>query len=217
MHLATNNIRNMFKSQLAYLGKDAPMLEIIGAAFVANEDTIFGTVNEAYVEREIAWYKSMSLNVQDLMHTPKIWKQIATVDGYINSNYGWCIYSPKNDYQYMSVLKELQANPESRRGTMIYNRPNMHDDAIRDGMNDFICTNAVNYFIRDNKLHCVVQMRSNDAVFGYKNDYYWQQYVLNELAEDLHIEVGNMHWQVGTLHVYPRHYYLVEGDDNGSN
>ena len=53
-----------------------------------------------------------------------------------------------------------------------------------DGKNDFICTNAVTYYIRDNCLQSVVQMRSNDVVFGYKNDYAWQLYVLEQMVSD---------------------------------
>ena len=82
--------------------------------------------------------------------------------------------------------------------------------------NDFICTNAVTYYIRDNILHAVVQMRSNDVVFGYKNDYAWQRYVLNKLKDDLNsmqdnlIEEGHIIWQVQNLHVYERHFHLVK-------
>ena len=36
-------------------------IELVGANFVADEPLIFGTVNEDYVERELAWYKSKSL------------------------------------------------------------------------------------------------------------------------------------------------------------
>ena len=47
------------------------------------------------------------------------------------------------------------------------------------GMSDFICTNAVSYMIRDDELISVVQMRSNDVVYGYKNDYAWQKWMQN--------------------------------------
>jgi thymidylate synthase len=53
-------------------------------------------------------------------------------------------------------------------------------------------------------------MRSNDVVFGYKNDYAWQQYVLKTLASDLGIEPGAIQWQVQNLHVYERHFNLVK-------
>ena len=92
---------------------------------------------------------------------------------------------------------------------MIYNRPSMHTDSCTNGMKDFMCTNAVTYFIKNNKLNCVVQMRSNDIVYGYKNDYAWQKYVLDKLAKDLNVEIGDIHWQVASLHMYPRHFKLL--------
>jgi thymidylate synthase len=82
-------------------------------------------------------------------------------------------------------------------------------------MSDFMCTNAVQYLIRDGKLHALVYMRSNDAVFGYKNDYAWQKYVLQQLLNDLNnnwmnLEEGNIYWNVASMHVYERHFHLID-------
>ena len=71
------------------------------------------------------------------------------------------------------------------------------------------------YYIRDNMLHATVQMRSNDVVFGYKNDYAWQKVVQERLLEDLYyngiqLELGYLYWQVQNLHVYERHFDLVK-------
>jgi thymidylate synthase len=57
-------------------------------------------------------------------------------------------------------------------------------------------------------------MRSNDVVFGYKNDYAWQLYVLEQLRAELYyhglsVETGDIHWQVQNLHVYEKHFDLV--------
>jgi len=52
-------------------------------------------------------------------------------------------------------------------------------------------------------------MRSNDVVFGYKNDYAWQVHVHEQLANDLGVIPGEIHWNVGSLHVYERHFNLV--------
>ena len=81
-------------------------------------------------------------------------------------------------------------------------------------MSDFICTNAVQYLIRDGKLEVVVQMRSNDAIFGYRNDYAWQKYaqdlVLDKLASHgLVYEPGNIIWNAASLHIYKRHFELI--------
>lgn len=233
----TSDIREQFKrllsaEQFTTVNREASMtalagnttIEIVGATFLANEDAIFGEVNWDYVAREEEWYNSMSLNVNDIPGgAPAIWKAVADKDGFINSNYGWCIYSPDNTAdevkiqddgtfynQFKFARAELQKNPESRRAIMIYTRPSMWVDYNKNGRSDFMCTNTVQYLIRGGKLISIVNMRSNDAVFGYKNDRAWQRHVQEKLAKELNVEVGDLIWQVGSLHVYSRHYHLVD-------
>lgn len=220
------NIRDMFAQ--AYLNKEftidrlgSKTIEIIGASFIANEESIFGTVNQDYVQRELDWYKSMSTSVHDIYGNdkpaPQAWIHSADKDGHINSNYGLLIYSEKYHNQFKQVAQELIKNPDSRRASMIYTRPSIWLEYNENGRSDFICTNSVTYYIRDNKLHCVVQMRSNDAWAGYRNDYAWQKHVLKELLSyisartgDYDLKLGDIHWQVQNLHVYERNFYLVD-------
>lgn len=186
-------------------------IEIVGAQFVATDEIIFGKENRDYIERELEWYKSMSLFVADIPgKTPLIWEQVASSEGKINSNYGWCVFHEDNHNQFDNVVKELQKNPDSRRAQMIYTRPSMHYDYNVNGMSDFMCTNTVQYLIRGGRLVSLVSMRSNDAVFGYKNDFAWQKYVAERLAERLDIQVGDIIWNVGSLHVYERHFNLLQ-------
>ena len=190
-------------------------IEIIGASFLADKPAIFGTVNEAYVDAELKWYESESTNITDIYpegdkEPPQAWQYTANIHGEINSNYGHLIYSEKYYNQFENVVLELHKNKDSRRASMIYQRPSIWKEYNENGKNDFICTNAVTYYIRDDKLSCVVQMRSNDVVFGYKNDFAWQQFVLNELAEELSVESGDIVWQAQNLHVYERHFDLVK-------
>jgi thymidylate synthase len=187
-------------------------IEMIGATFEADEPTIFGDVNDDYIQRELDWYKSMSLYVDDIPGiTPAIWKQVADRGGKINSNYGWAIYHKDNYLQYANVLNELQFSPNSRRAVMIYTRPTMWNDYNRDGMSDFMCTNTVQYMIRNGQLVVIVQMRSNDVVFGYRNDYAWQKYVAFHMTKDLKLtKQPKIIWHVGSLHVYERHFDKVK-------
>ena len=188
-------------------------IEMIGASFLATEPAIFGTPNTDYINAEIDWYLGGSTNIYDIYvdeDPPKAWEYSANRHGEINSNYGHLIFSDIYYRQYDNVLTELLENPDSRRAAMIYNRPSIWTEYNQNGKNDFICTNAVTYYIRNDELQCVVQMRSNDVVYGYKNDYAWQQYVLETLAKDLGIRPGFMTWQVQNLHVYERHFHLVK-------
>lgn len=189
-------------------------IEIIGANLTASDEALFGKLDYDYLHREEQWYDSMSLNVNDIPGgAPQVWKAVATKEGLINSNYGWTTYSPENGAQFDKVIAELKKNLESRRAIVIYTRPSMWEEYNKDGRSDFMCTNAVQYLVRDGAVHAVVQMRSNDAVFGYKNDRAWQHTVLSRVAEKLELPVGDLHWNAGSLHVYERHFFLVDHFD----
>lgn len=185
-------------------------VDIIGAQFIADDDHIFGKPDEDYIERELEWYESKSLNVNDLKNTPKIWKSVADENGIINSNYGWCIYSEDNHDQYSNCLWELRRNPLSRRATMIYNRPSMWYEYATNGRSDFMCTFATQHFVRNGKLISLVYMRSNDAWAGFRNDLAWQKTVATKLAKDLDVEIGDIIWHAGSLHLYESQFYLIE-------
>jgi thymidylate synthase len=199
-------------------------IEIIGASFHADEPAIFGEVNQEYVNAELDWYLSGSTNINDIYgkdrEPPQAWQYSSDDFGNINSNYGYLIFDPLYYQQYEMVLQELINNSDGRRASMIYTRPSIWIEYNENGKNDFICTNSVTYYIRDNYLHAVVQMRSNDVVFGYKNDYAWQRFVLDRLANDINtasenmfeddVRPGNIIWQVQNLHVYERHFHLVK-------
>jgi thymidylate synthase len=191
------------------------MLEIINASFIADEDTIFGEPNEDWHRRELNWYLSQSLFVKDIpAPVPAIWKQVASTKGEINSNYGWCIMSTENGDQFVNSIRALRTDVNTRQATMIYTRPSMHKDFNRDGMRDFICTNTAQMMIRGGLLHYIVNMRSNDAVFGFKGDLAWHKFVQNEALSILkntypYLKNGPIYWNAASLHVYPRHHDLV--------
>lgn len=211
-----NTLRERF-AQLRKTGKVVNgTLEIVGESFIADEESIFGQPNQDYIDRELAWYQSGSLNVNDIPGgAPTIWKRVATPTGEINSNYGHLLFSEENGLQFEHVVQALIADPGTRRATAIYTRPSMHADWNRDGMSDFVCTNAVQYLIRENQLVMVVQMRSNDVVFGYRNDYAWHRWTQQQLIKDLaehgiHVEPGSIIWNAASLHIYERHFWILD-------
>lgn len=201
-------------------------IELIGANFLCTEPAIFGTPNQEYINKELAWYESGSTNIYDINGVdsdapPQAWQYAANKHGEINSNYGHLLFSEKYHYQFQRAFDELQANPDSRRAQMIYNRPSIWCEYNEGGKSDFICTNAQTFYIRDGILSMVSQMRSNDVVYGYKNDYAWAQYLMDKFVREWNsladiygehppIEKGMLMWQVMNLHVYERHFHLVK-------
>jgi len=217
-----NDIRQKFielyKNEDFVIDKSgAKVVEIINASFIADEESIFGEVNHDYVQRELAWYLSKSLNVNDIPGgAPTIWKQVADKNGFINSNYGYCVFSEDNGNQFVHAANELIKNPYSRRAAMLYTRPSMHVDYNKNGMSDFMCTYGTQHFIRKGKLITCMLMRSNDAWAGYRNDYAWIKYVhelllshINTVAKTEY-ELGDIYWVAESLHVYERQFYLLD-------
>ena len=192
------------------------LIENIGATFIVDEPYILRETNLDYAQREIEWYESQSLNVYDIPgKVPLIWKQVADKDGFINSNYGWVIFSKENFDQYKNCIRELKRNPDSRRAIMIYNRPSMHYEYNKNGMSDFICTMYNQFFIRNNVLISHYVMRSNDSITGFQNDFYWNLYVQNKVFDELketypELKKGPIIWTASSLHVYERHFKHIE-------
>lgn len=219
----TEDIRDTLKDKLMRQEFDQTgNLSIIAASFIADKPYIIREPNEDYVQRELKWYLSESLNVHDIPgKTPTIWEQVSDKDGFINSNYGWTTFSKDNYSQFDKVVEELSNNKWSRQGVVIFIRPTMHEDSKKNGMHDFICTYCYNFKIEidpeDNKtkLYMIVNMRSNDCVFGYDNDFAFANYVFDRMLEELKkqytdLEKGVMFWRADNFHVYPIHFKHLE-------
>jgi thymidylate synthase len=205
------NIREQFGQKLINEEFVGNTIEIVGASFLADELAIFGEVNSVWNKTELEWYESISLNVNDINgDIPKIWKDVATPDGEILSNYGYMIWSEQNGYQYENVLKKLKSDKNSRQGLMVYCRPSIHQEWNYNGKNDFICTVANTFLIRNDKLVSHYIMRSQDSRFGYSGDRFWAAEVQRRLAKDLDVEAGELIWTTSSQHIYSRHYFLVD-------
>lgn len=217
--LTVQNIREMFIKKLRnedfVIDKSGvKTVEIMGVSYIADEEVIFGTLNIDYAEKELQWYLSESLNVYDIPKTPVIWRNVCDKNGFINSNYGWCVFSKENFEQYKHCLRTLRKDKDSRRAMMHYTRPSMQLEYNLNGMSDYMCTNHVQVLIRNNKLHYILSQRSADALYGYKNDIYWANFIHNKLLNDLkedypELELGDLIHQVGSLHVYERHFNFI--------
>lgn len=211
----TNDVKTWFQAAYQRGEERNGTIEYRGISFEADKPYILREPNQEYIDAEIRWYMSGNLDVDTLAQyygkRVKIWDNVACEHGLINSNYGFLFLSMENYTQFNNVVDKLKRDKFSRQAVAIYNRPSMHNDSVYLGRADFVCTNAVQYFIVNDKLETVVQMRSNDAVFGYNNDYAWQRLTQEMVCAELDgIVPGKITWQVGSMHVYERHYNLLE-------
>ena len=169
-----------------------------------------------YVKAELDWYKSMDLSIigHEGIESNPTWQSCCTKDEKkeTNSNYGWCVFSEENGSQYDNCLEVLKKDKTTRNAIIMYNRPEIYKDYKRDGMHDMICTFMSHFFIRNNKLYMIHNMRSNDIRYGFIcSDLAWNCFVYQNMYEDLKstypdLEVGTIIWTSDSMHLYSRHF-----------
>ena len=160
--------------------------------------------NEDYAEYEWNWYLKGDRDASEIGDRAKIWKKMM-VEGTteVNSNYG---YFWNKNYQLSRVIQELKTNKETRRAIVVHYDINELDRYKYDTP----CNDVLNFYIKDDKLHLTVFARSIDLVFGFCNDQYTFAKLMEMVAFQLDIAVGEMHWMVTNLHIYPRHYDMLK-------
>ena len=196
--------------------------------FDANEWYLdYGTVrptNREYVKQELLWYltKDYCIRGHKGIEDNKIWQSCATENGYVNSNYGALVFGRTvenhNKGQIEYCLELLKKDKCTRQAVMIYTRPSLHwenNDGIHAN-HDFTCTINTQVFItNDDELEYIVNMRSNDAIFGLQNDYCWHKHVYETLFREListypNLKRSKIHWNAGSMHLYERHFELLK-------
>lgn len=195
--------------------------------FDPNEEYIdYGTTrltSRKYVKNELDWYLSLDKSIfgHESIETNPIWKSCATKDkGLVNSNYGNIVFSKVHNglSQFDYAVNKLKEDKCTRQSVIIYTRPSLHwesEDKVHAD-HDFTCTTHTQQFINNNnELIYIVNMRSNDAIFGLQNDYCWHRYVYFKMLDELKtvypdLTVGKIHWNVGSMHVYDRHFDMLK-------
>ena len=159
-----------------------------------------------YAAAEWLWYLSANRSVENIGKLAAIWRQIQDDKSEVESNYGTYL---KPQWQW--VIDELMRDNDTRRATIAINQP--HHKHGND--KDYPCTQYIQFFLRQGKLHLAVNMRSNDAVYGFCNDVFtfsmFQQMMLNELrTRGLDVELGRYFHHAGSFHVYERHFEMMK-------
>tara|TARA_R100000005_G_C4997605_1_gene204286 strand:+ start:1838 stop:2704 length:867 start_codon:yes stop_codon:yes gene_type:complete len=182
--------------------------EVLFRSFIIDNPTNLGIwwpsrkFNETYTIAEFLWYLSRNPNANNIGKFARIWLNIKDNEDNVESNYGCYVFGN----QWNWSVNELTKDKDSRRATFVIGQP-YHKTK---NPNDIPCTQYLQFFIRNNKLHMGVSMRSNDIIFGMSNDIFifclFQQLMYNELKivyPDL--ELGSYYHHAGSLHLYEMH------------
>lgn len=185
-----------------------------------------------YIIAEALWYLSGNDSTEWISKYSAFWNKISDDGKTANSAYGARIFQshPRagsqiqfidnkvwvnindNWNQWQFIIDELVNDLDSRRAVIHIRSP--YDS--RYAKLDVPCTLTLQFFVRDEKLHLVVSMRSSDTILGIANDLpaftLFQELMALNLSEALgrKIEVGEYIHMSNSLHIYERNFELVE-------
>lgn len=181
--------------------------------------------NKKYAENEERWYDSLDRCIKGHpgIETNPTWSRIASDDGIVNSNYGYLVYAKRTtgksqyDYALESLKSSYNGTDSGRQSVIYYAGPDMQwmwNDNV-NAKHDFTCTFNTQQFIRNNRLIYCVNQRSADLIFGTTYDFHHHCRVYKNLFNDLwdsgiHVKKGEIIFNFGSVHVYERHYRLIQ-------
>jgi thymidylate synthase len=190
--------------------------------------------NLKYLLGEFLWYLRGEDTVDGILPYSKFWANIKNdgsnaeyAEGTINSNYGTRLFghsglpafTTRTDaydgiqsiHQWMDTADLLARDKDTRQAIM-----NIHVPSDRHVVNkDVPCTLTLQWLIRDEKLHLIVNMRSNDVILGFTNDVFQftmlQEAMLLQLrATYPELLLGQYYHNAGSMHIYSRHFEMAE-------
>lgn len=167
-------------------------------------------LNLNYCKQELLWYLRADRYDTSIEKHATMWKKLQQDDGGYNSNYGQYIFKGPNS-QFAYVIETLQRDKDSRRAAMVLlNRDHLYHDNT-----DVVCTYAMSFRIRNNRLNMSVNMRSNDLIWGATNDVFCFGMIHRMLLAVLkdfypYLTLGSYTHKADSLHVYERHWPMLE-------
>ena len=165
-----------------------------------------------YMIAEALWYLSGDNKTEWIANYAPFWRDISDDGLTANSAYGARIFKthPRiaqgNLNQWEYIKDELRRDPDSRRAFLHIRTP---DDSII-GSKDVPCTIGLQFFIRDGKLDLVVNMRSSDLVLGISYDVPAFTLLQELMAIELDVPVGTYIHVSNSLHVYEKHFDMLD-------
>jgi len=157
---------------------------------------------------EFAWHLSGSNNLDFIAYYARQWKKYSNDGEFISQScYGHKIFKKTNsvESQWDRLIKLLKYDRYSRRAVLNLYESDQNIDYFAK---DIACVNTVQFLIRNNKLDIIVNMRSNDIIWGLPYDIYLFTMLQERLSLELGVELGKYYHNVGSIHIYERHFSL---------
>lgn len=151
----------------------------------------------------------------------KVWDRIQNPDGTINASYGYMVYHlkdaghPEFSKTFMSqwewAKNRLTLLKKTNQAYIHFNRPK---DQWNENLDQPCCLN-IQFQIRNDQLNLIVNMRSNDLVYGVPYNMLYFVKLMHRMVRELqpvygNLRVGDYYYNTTSLHFYLKHRDKVE-------
>lgn len=163
------------------------------------------------IVHELLWFVSGSTNVTYLRENGvTIWDEWADEEGNLGRVYGaqwrtWLAPDGQAIDQISNVIAQIRNNPDSRRHLVSAWNP-----AEVDRMALPPCHYAFQFYVANGRLSCMFQMRSVDTFLGLPFNLASYALLTHMVAQQCDLEVGDLVWTGGDVHIYSNHIEQVE-------
>ena len=130
------------------------------------------------------------------------------VDGILDFkiNAGWdYTYHDRYSKYLPFVIEELKRNKESRRAVI-----SIRDNEVDSRNKDAACMQSIQYFIRDNKLDCMILFRSNDLPEAFFFNAFGLIKLQEKVAGCLGVQLGTYTHRANSMHCYEKDFPLLK-------
>ena len=149
---------------------------------------------------EFLWYLSGDNQLDFIRYYIKDYQKESDDGKTVYGGYGPRIFCQRGHNQLENVITLLSKQPTSRRA--VIQLFNAEDIAGKERRREIPCTCTLQFMLRDDKLHLIVSMRSNDAFKGLPHDIFAFTMLQEVVARTLGVDVGPYQQFVGNLHLY---------------
>lgn len=195
--------------------RDGECKEILGQQYTLvniNRNFITDPIRKMspwYAAAELLWYLSGTNEIKMIEYYAPQYKRFSD-DGITTwGAYGhrWAADFKDSPNQIEEVINLLRESPQSRRAVITCYSGKKD---LGFSSKDIPCTVSLQFLVREQKLHCICTMRSNDIWLGMPYDIWSFTCLQILIAQELDIEIGSYTHQPGSLHLYDRNYKKVD-------
>lgn len=226
-HIEANNFTDVYNRLIEQVmeeydyecsPRDMKIREVLGASFTVRDPRNrlpyipARNFSISYYVGELLWYLCARDEVEWIAKYSPFWLDVTDDGKHSKASYGRRLFTTHESIangrqvQWNRIIEELKNDRDSRRAVVYFGQPADHTDFKLD----VGCTTATQFFIRDDKLHQIVTMRSNDLILGTPYDVAAFTMFQELLALELGVELGSYTHRSNSLHIYERNFPLAQ-------